>query len=137
MSEAVYFVIAKRHGVEHAALFHDELPRQPIRNLVYVLRLDQLPNSHDLVCASTGQLYAVYCRLRDRGKLPPRWEPPPKPKAAKPERLEGYREQFVPTWDSDRPGMPHPQPEDIKPKPDAPARVISGGNYADPISATE
>jgi hypothetical protein len=45
------------------------------------------PTIDDLIrCAERatelgGELYAVYCRLRDRGKLPPRWEPPPKPKA--------------------------------------------------------
>jgi hypothetical protein len=123
MSEPAYFVVAKRHGVERVAIYHDELPRATIRNMVYVVRLDTLPNGHDLVRAPTGQLYAVYCRLRDRGKLPPRWEPPPKPKAAKAERLIGHREDFARTWDSDRPGMPYPRPEDIKPKLEAPARI--------------
>lgn len=77
-----YFIVATRHGREYASISHDELPAK-IRNLVYVVRLDVLPNAAELVRASTGQLYAVYCRLRDRGKLPPRWEPPkPKPRAA-------------------------------------------------------
>jgi hypothetical protein len=124
MTPPAYFVVAKRHGVECVAIYHQELPRAPIRNLVYVVRLDTLPNGHDLVRASTGQLYAVYCRLRDRGKLPPRWEPPPKSQAAKAERLIGHREGFARTWDSSRPAEPYPRPEDIKPKLDAPARII-------------
>jgi hypothetical protein len=60
-------------------LFWDELPRSPIRNLEYVLRLDVLPNATRLVNASLGELFATYQALKARGKLPPRWEPP-KPK---------------------------------------------------------
>ncbi len=112
---ATYFVVAKRHGVEHAMIYHEELPTKPIRNLVYIVRLDTLPNGHDMVRASTNQLYLVYCHLRNRGKLPPRWEPPPKPKADnKAELLIGHRETFVATWDQSKPAMPHPKPEDIK-----------------------
>jgi hypothetical protein len=126
MTRPAYFVVAKRHGQECPAVYYDELPRQPIRNLVFVVRLDQLPNGHDLVRASTGDLYAVYCRLRDRGKLPPRWEPPPKPKAAAAERLVGHREAFVPSWDSTLPGEPWRDPGTIKRKPEAPAATWGG-----------
>ena len=77
MSErAAYFVVSRSMGREVPAIFWDELPREPIRNLIYVVRLDQLPNAADLLRASLGQLFAVYQHLLKRGKLPPRWEPP-------------------------------------------------------------
>lgn len=74
---AAYFTVSRRLGREQPAIWWDELPRMPIRDLVYVIRLDQFPNADQLVTASLDQLYAVFCALRKKGKLPPRWEPPP------------------------------------------------------------
>ena len=78
---ACYFTVERHMGKERPQLYWDELPRAPIRNLVYVLRLDTLPNGERMTRAQLSALYAVFCRLREQGKLPPRWEPPPRPKA--------------------------------------------------------
>jgi hypothetical protein len=87
-----YFVVAKVMGKSYPCVYWDELPRAPIRNLEYVLRLDVLPNADRLVAASLKDLFAVYLVLKRRGKLPPRYEPPRKPPAEKPEILVGHRE---------------------------------------------
>jgi len=58
------------------------LPRTPIRNLVCVVRLDELPNGHELRRCPLCGLYALYQHLQRRGKLPPRWAPPKKAGAA-------------------------------------------------------
>lgn len=79
-----YFVITRGElAREIPAIYWDELPKAPIRNLIYVVRLDTFPNGHKLLQASLAQLYATYVQLKERGKLPPRWEPPkPPPKTA-------------------------------------------------------
>ena len=87
-----YFVVAKVLGREVPTIYWDELPRAPIRNLEYVLRLDLLPNADKLIAASLKELFAVYLALKRRGKLPPRYEPPRRPPAEKPEILMGHRE---------------------------------------------
>ena len=81
-SRACYFVVARVLGREVPALYWEELPRAPIRNLTYVVRLDQLPNAEALgLCnANLWELFRVYQHMKARGKLPPRWEPPPRPK---------------------------------------------------------
>jgi hypothetical protein len=77
-----YFIVTRNVlGAEVPAIYWEELPRQPIRHLVYIQRLDLFPNGEDLCRASLGQLFDVYQMLKRRGKLPPRWEPP-KPKKA-------------------------------------------------------
>lgn len=76
-----YFVVTKGIAGEVPSKYWDELPRAPIRNLVYVVRLDLLPNGEDMCRAPLVDLFAaVYRHLKKRGKLPPRWEPPPRPK---------------------------------------------------------
>jgi hypothetical protein len=35
-----------------------------------------LPNGEQLVAAPLSDLFAVYCVLKRKGKLPPRYEPP-------------------------------------------------------------
>ena len=92
MSRPAYFVVSLVDGREVPAIWWDELPRLPIRNLIYVVRPDVLPNGAALCAASLGQLYDVFCHLRKRGKLPPRWEPPPRPKAEAPKVYQGHRE---------------------------------------------
>jgi hypothetical protein len=72
-----FFVVERWQGGVIAKLYWDELPRNPIRNLEYVLRLDDQPNGAALVCAPLHQLYATYLTLKKRGTLPPRWQPPP------------------------------------------------------------
>jgi hypothetical protein len=81
IERACFFVVARQFGRSTPMIFWDELPKAPIRNLEYVLRLDVLPNAVALVNASLKQLFATYLALKTRGKLPPRWEPP-KPVAA-------------------------------------------------------
>jgi hypothetical protein len=71
-----FFVVAlDSFGREQPALYWDELPRAPIRRLIYVQRLDLFPNAEQLMSASLERLFDVYRRLKARGKLPPRWEP--------------------------------------------------------------
>jgi hypothetical protein len=79
-----FFIVTRQYGRETPAIFWDELPRAPIRNLVYVQRLDLFPNGADLVRAPLAQLFAVYQHLKAREKLPPRWEPPKPKKEAPP-----------------------------------------------------
>jgi hypothetical protein len=89
---ALFFVVSRLHGRPTPALYWDELPRAGVRNLDYIVRLDQLPNGPQLVAQSLAQLFAVYQHLKRRGKLPPRWEPPPRPKARPATRKPGHRE---------------------------------------------
>jgi hypothetical protein len=79
VERACFFVVARIMGKSTPMIFWDELPRAPIRNLEYVLRLDVLPNGVALVNASLKQLFATYSMLKARGKLPPKWEPPKPP----------------------------------------------------------
>jgi hypothetical protein len=76
---AAYFVVQRLYGREVPAIYWDELPKAPLRALVYIQRLDLFPNGAQLVKASLADLFAVYQMLKRKGKLPPRWEPP-KPK---------------------------------------------------------
>lgn len=85
-----YFVVAKVNDLEVAALYWDELPMHPIRKRLYVVRLDQL--NPKLCEAQLADLYTVFCHLRKRGKLPPGWEPPPRPKSERAKHLLGHRE---------------------------------------------
>jgi hypothetical protein len=88
-----YFVVTRDYfGRETPALYWDELPERGIRRLVYLQRLDLLPNAAALCGASLDQLFTVYQFLQKRGKLPPRWEPPPRPQAERPAVKTGYRE---------------------------------------------
>lgn len=88
MTRPCYFVVAGRVPM----LYWDELPREPIRGLEYVVRLDQLPDGDRLAQTPLNQLYGTYRALRRRGTLPPRWEPPPLPKAAQAQLKIGHRE---------------------------------------------
>lgn len=93
MSERpAYFVVQKFAGLERPAIYWDELPREPLRNLVYVVRLDQLPGATSLTGQPTTWLYRVFCHLRRKGMLPPRYEPPPRKTAEKPVAKAGHRE---------------------------------------------
>lgn len=85
-----YFVVTRQLGRETPAIYWDELPRSPLRNLVYVQRLDLFPNAAELVASPLADLFAVYQHLKRRGKLPPRWEPP-KPKEESPAADPGAR----------------------------------------------
>ena len=89
---AAYFTVSRVMGREVPAIFWDELPRTPIPNLVYVTRLDQLPNGSLLIHRPLKDLYSVYQHLQRRGKLPPRWQPPPRQKAEAAKVLVGHRE---------------------------------------------
>lgn len=74
---AAYFVVTLGSRNEDVpSIYWDELPpRNPIRRLVYVQRLDLFPNGEQLCNASLEQLLAAYQMLKKRGKLPPSWEP--------------------------------------------------------------
>lgn len=104
---AAYFTVALVLGREVPAIWWDELPRAPIRDLVYVVRLDQLPHGEALCAAPLCDLYAVYCHLKKRGKLPPKWEPPPRPKAEAATAKAGHREVHVRRY---LPDLPYEEP---------------------------
>lgn len=99
---SAYFVVHKVLGTEQAAIWWDALPRHPIPNLVYVLRLDQQPNAEKLCTAPLAQLYRTFQTMRERGKLPPRWQPPPPPKKAETVIGFGHRESQAETVERTR-----------------------------------
>jgi hypothetical protein len=105
MIRPAYFVVQRINGGgEVPAIFWDELPRQPIRNLVYVQRLDLFPNGAALVNAPLSQLFEVYQFLKARGKLPPRWQPPPRKNYTGPAKLKpGHREYHARRFMPDAP----------------------------------
>lgn len=78
---AAYLVISRRLGRPTPAIYWDELPRAPVYELEYVVRLDQLPEDNLLrLDVPLTRLATIYTTLKDAGKLPPRWEPPAKAK---------------------------------------------------------
>ena len=85
MLRPCFFTVQVILGREVPLIYWDELPRTPIRNLVYVVRLDEMPHAERLCNSSLSQLYAVYRHLKQRGQLPPRWEPPKPKKETSPE----------------------------------------------------
>jgi hypothetical protein len=92
MPRPCYFVVAQWLGREVPQLFWDELPREPVRNMIYVMRLDQHPDAERLCATDVAQLYDTFCHLRHAGKLPPRWEPPKRPSAEPAKVRTGHRE---------------------------------------------
>lgn len=73
MSERVYFGVIRWNGAEQPRLFFDIVPNDLQRRgspLVYCTRLDNMPNGEQMITAPLAYLFAVYRRLRDRGKLP-------------------------------------------------------------------
>lgn len=92
MSRPAYFCVRRLYGREVPEIYWDELPREPLRALVYIVRLDQLPNAEALLRAPLWQLFGVYQRLKAAGTLPPRWEPPPRKKGDPAKTLVGHRE---------------------------------------------
>lgn len=87
-----YFVVRRLAGREVAEIYWDYMPRESVRFLVYVVRLDQLPGGEALLRAPLDQLFRYYQILKACGKLPPRWQPPPRPQAAPAKPLIGHRE---------------------------------------------
>ncbi len=82
MSEPVFFVVQRAPGGgEFPALFYGHLPATLTRKiprgsselppLVAAWRLDKFADAERWLAMSPSELYAVYCRLRDAGKLPP------------------------------------------------------------------
>jgi hypothetical protein len=72
MRPAYFTVALDQTGREAPAIYWDELPRAGIRRLVYVVRLDLLPNPEAQTSAPISRLFEVYLRLKRIGKLPPR-----------------------------------------------------------------
>ncbi len=112
---AAYFVVAQVMGRSTPAIYWDELRRGGVPHLEYVTRLDALPNGKELLAAPLAQLFAVYQVLKKRGKLPPRWEPPPRKKADAEgtKVLHGHRELFARRFLPDAPAEPWPDPDAI------------------------
>lgn len=91
-----YFVVYRVLGREVPAIFWDELPKEPVRQMIYVTRLDELPNGAALVEQRLSVLYRVFCDLRQAGKLPPRWEPPARTPADDAKMLAGVLIRLLP-----------------------------------------
>ena len=72
----VFFVVEKTPLGESAALYCDAAPqvRTAKPRIIYITRLDQLPNAKIWLNMSLNKLYAAYCKARDGKRLPP----PPK-----------------------------------------------------------
>lgn len=123
MSEPVYFVVTSRAGLTSAALHHGQLPawmtgkRAKERGLVYALRLDVLPNAARWLAMSANDLHRVYLTRKTGSTLPPsNIAPPPAAKVDRKAKVGDYWKPPPPTWDSTAPGLPHPQPDAIRPK---------------------
>ena len=68
-AEKVFLGILTRHGVEHAQLFHDEIPRALLTKrspLVYCTRLDE-----NLAKLRLVNLLILYKAWKAQGTLPP------------------------------------------------------------------
>lgn len=88
-----YFVVMRGERGTRTAIFWDELPREGVRNLEYVLRLDEQPDAERLLATPVDLLHRLYLHRKANGTLPPRWESPKKQTTAKPaEILLGHRE---------------------------------------------
>jgi hypothetical protein len=75
----LFFVVSRLHGRPIPALYWDELPRAGVRNLDYVVRLDQLPPDSLLrLDVPLARRLALYTVLHEAHRLPPRWKPPAK-----------------------------------------------------------
>lgn len=86
-----YFVVRRLAGREVAEIYWDYMPSESVRFLVYVVRLDQLPGGEALLRAPLDQLHRYYQILKACGKLPPRWEPPPRKQGEPAKLLVGHR----------------------------------------------
>jgi hypothetical protein len=84
MTEPVYFAVVRRNGVESPRLFFERVPPDFLRKdspLVYCTRLDTLPGAMRMITSPLDDLFWLYRKLRDRGKLPVE-NRGPKPKPA-------------------------------------------------------
>jgi hypothetical protein len=76
MTEPVYFLVTRRHGEEKFSLCYERIPtaysghRARDNGLVYVLRLDTLPEGERWMARPLSELAAQYAWLKVRGRLP-------------------------------------------------------------------
>lgn len=111
---AAYFVVHRLLGRSVPTIFWDELPREPIYQLEYVVRLDALSEDNLLrLHVPLNRLAEIYATLNAAGKLPPRWEPLPKAKAGDTKPLLGNREVHARRYLPDAPAKPCPTPETV------------------------
>ena len=113
-TEPVFFVVERTADGEIPSLCYDVLPSRMTRRIpqgsaeqspmIYVLRLDRLPDAERWQAMSLADLYSRYCELRDAGKLPPSNLHVSMAKSDPARRLLGdYWEPPVPTWDTTAP----------------------------------
>lgn len=104
MAEAVYFAVERTPTGERPALYHDHLPRRLSATtaqrdgLIYVVRMDTLPNGARWCAMSLADLYAAYLVARDGGRLPASNVVVAKPGGGAAERKVGHRERFHAPW---------------------------------------
>jgi hypothetical protein len=78
MADPIYFVVERRHGKEMPSIIHDVIPKYLTRKvtpfeqspIIYIIRLDTLPNSEWWLSLSLTELYYYYKNLRNQNKLP-------------------------------------------------------------------
>jgi hypothetical protein len=123
--EAVYFVVQNTGGKTSSALYYGGLPgwvtgkHAHARGVVYAVRLDTLEEAPRLLAFSRDDLEWLYLK----GGMPPSNLAAPKAASGGSKRRWGeWWKPPAPSWDPKAPGEPHPQPDQVKAKLDAPAR---------------
>jgi hypothetical protein len=75
MNRPVFFVVEKTMLGEQAALYWDDPPQiRGIRpNIIYIVRLDQLPNANHWLTMPLTELYFFYRKALAGNTLPPQY----------------------------------------------------------------
>lgn len=125
MVEAVYYVVRRRAGMLSSMKCFGALPdwaqgkHAATRGLVYAVQLDALEDGDRWV----GMTLSELDYMRELGSLPrSNLSRPPASKGGSTRLLGDWWSPPAPTWDQKAPGEPHPAPDQVKAKPDAPAR---------------
>ena len=131
VSDAVFFVVERRAGIEHPSIVYDQLPAKftgqhaKRDGLVFVLRLDKLSDAEHWLKMTTAQLFATYKKFEAQGCLPtPNIADPPK-KAEPAQIVVGHRERFGIDGGKGIPD-PFPEPGTIRNRPGAGAFIGLG-----------
>jgi hypothetical protein len=113
MTDPVFFVVEKTPLGEQASLYRGDPPQIKIVKvrIIYIVRVDTLPNANRWLKMSLNELYSAYCKVRDKKNLPPQYIPPALVKDEKPAIKFGHRESFY--RGSGLPPEPLPTIEDL------------------------
>ena len=129
-AEPLFFVIISWQGREYPRLYSGALPEwvtgkhAKLDGLIYALRLDTLADELRWPGENLEQHVETYRRLQAAGQLPvPNLVAPRKKSEGARRKLGEWWEPPAPSWDPKAPGEPYPHPDQVKAKPDAPARL--------------